>query len=87
LNPWPPRCERGALPLSYTPRMHNSISSLVQYQGFYIGEHVLLSTIRHRKLDQRLKIFFIVCFNSPVSADFTIYPSEAQLEKSCLNSP
>ena len=33
------------------------------------------------------RMFLMVSFSSRVSADFTTYASETQLEKSCLNSP
>jgi len=35
----------------------------------------------------RLSISLIVSLSSRVSADLTTYPSETQLDRSCLNSP
>jgi len=39
------------------------------------------------RLPYAFRTRLIVSFSSRVSADLTIYPSEAQLAKSCLNSP
>jgi hypothetical protein len=112
LNPRPPRCERGALPLSYTPRVTILSYNLGQVKRLVKGgwrgqprsgagqkrmcgspaatqgrngreEKRALSPISH--YDRRT--LFIVSLSSRVSADLTMYPSEAQLAKSCLNSP